>query len=62
MGAKVTHGSLCDPQRKREVPHFVRDDDTLERRDLLLHRHQCPDWDLGEEFAGGFLRQSNAAV
>src|SRR6266508_5708988 len=25
--AKITHASLCDPQRKREVPHFVRDDD-----------------------------------
>ena len=33
------------------------------RRELfLLHRHKRTDWDLGEEFAGGFLGQPNASV
>jgi hypothetical protein len=28
----------------------------------LLHRHQRSNWDLGEEFAGSFLGQSDATM
>jgi hypothetical protein len=46
IGAKTTV-LLCDPQREREVPHFVRDNDPIiTPLGLLLHGHKRADWDL----------------